>query len=277
MSVWLLELKWRTPWLSGHRAAVKGSVVRAQSTDQMMHGFAAVNAPESRLVLSEGCRSEESLTTSVPSVTQSLKESPVKRSEPSTPVERREPNERVCDRSFPSPCFSDPSPCPGRGEGEGSIHKLMLCYRPLIDDDHGAIFQCVIQSEPSDPSPCQRLSSFSVFRKSRARQCSSVLLARAPRSRKATASVRERIKVRVLVSRARGAHVACAIPRAAFGINHGKPLKGLTLPTIKQMRASPVNTAKLQIPLPVQGEGKRAWRARVRAASTSDVVLPPSH
>jgi len=27
----------------------------------------------------------------------------------------------------------------------------------------------------------------------------------------------------------------------------------------------------------IQGEGKRAWRARVRAASTYDVVLPPSH
>src|SRR5216684_3000768 len=75
---------------------------------------------------------------------------------------------------------------------------MMLCYRPLIDDDHGAIFQCVIQSEPSDPSPC------------------------------------DREKVRVLVSRARGAHVACAIPRAAFGINHVKPLKGFTLPTINR-------------------------------------------
>jgi hypothetical protein len=27
-----------------------------------------------------------------------------------------------------------------------------------------------------------------------------------------------------------------------------------------------------QIPLPVQGEGKRAWRARVRAASTQSLI-----
>jgi hypothetical protein len=29
---------------------------------------------------------------------------------------------------------------------------------------------------------------------------------------------------------------------------------------------------RLQIPLPVQGEGKRAWRARVRAASTQSLI-----
>jgi len=33
VSVWLLELKWRTPWLSGHCTTVKGGVVRAQGTD----------------------------------------------------------------------------------------------------------------------------------------------------------------------------------------------------------------------------------------------------
>src|SRR5216683_14407 len=38
------------------------------------------------------------------------------------------------------------------------------------------------------PLPGQRLSIFSVFRKSRARQCSTFLLARGPRSRKSTAS-----------------------------------------------------------------------------------------
>ena len=54
------------------------------------------------------------------------------------------------------------------------------------------------------------------------------------KQRKSTASFRERIKVRVIVSRARGAHVACAIPRAAFGINHVKPLKGFTLPMINR-------------------------------------------
>src|SRR5260370_25371914 len=67
------------------------------------------------------------------------------------------------------------------------------------------------------PLPVQRLSIFSVFRKSRARQCSTFLLARGPRSRKSTASV--------------------------------------------------------------QGEGKRAWRARGRAVATpfaSAVATLPS-
>ena len=61
-----------------------------------------------------------------------------------------------------------------------------------------------------DPSPCPEAVDFLCFPQSHARQCSTVLLARAARSRKSTASV--------------------------------------------------------------QGEGKRAWRARVRAVSTQSLT-----
>jgi hypothetical protein len=54
-------------------------------------------APPFSVILNGGCRSEESHTASATSVTQSLKESPVRRSET---------GKRVCELRFPSPCFS---------------------------------------------------------------------------------------------------------------------------------------------------------------------------
>ena len=61
--------------------------------------------------------------------------------------------------------------------------------------------------------------------------------------RKSTASFRERIKVRVIVSRARRAHVACVIPRAAFEALSENRFQALTVwpspPRAARSAASP--------------------------------------
>src|SRR5712692_3752012 len=41
---------------------------------------------------------------------------------------------------------------------------------------------------------------------------------------------------------------------------------------IASLRSAARVASRLQIPLPVQGEGKRVWRARVRAASTQSLT-----
>ena len=46
----------------------------------------------------------------------------------------------------------------------------------------------------------------------------------------------------------------------------GSAVFRLMLPTVLTL------AERFQIPLPVQGEGKRAWRARVRAASTQSLT-----